>query len=78
MFSVEHKFETTTVTLMDEGSADLREDVIFDLHANGARIEQLDPVTGALKIIDLSAEQIESLLAAVDAPEGVYHRRRSA
>ncbi|MFX4300233.1 hypothetical protein [Pseudosulfitobacter pseudonitzschiae] len=75
MFSVEHKFDKTTVTLMDEGGAELREDVILDLHADGAQIEQLDPETGGMKVIELSAEQIESLLAAVDASEGVYHRR---
>lgn len=76
MFSVEHKFDKTTVILMDEGSADLREDVIFDLDAQGARIEQLDTKTGIVKVIDLSAEQIGCLLAAVDSPEGGYHRRR--
>lgn len=72
MFSIEHEFDATVITLVDEGDAPLGEDVIINSFAECVTLEQLDPRTNKVHQITLSPEQLRDLAAALDLPEGVY------
>ncbi len=77
MFSIEHEFDATVITLIDEGELPLLEDVTINGFAECVTLEQLDPRTGAVQKITLSPEQLRDLAAALDLPEGVYQLRRT-
>ncbi len=72
MFSIEHEFDATVITLVDEGAAPLGEDVIINAFEECVTIEQFDPRTDRLHKITLSMGQLRDLRAALDLPEGVY------
>ncbi|KAB7613479.1 hypothetical protein F9L33_12860 [Amylibacter sp. SFDW26] len=72
MFTIEHEFDATVVTLIDEGQAPLKEDVTINVFASQVNIEQLDPRTDQVQKITLSMSQIRDLEAALDLPEGSY------
>lgn len=76
MFSIEHEFDSTVVTLVDEGAAHLQEDISINLFEDCITIEQLDPRTETVQKITLSIAQAEDLAAALDLPEGVYRIAR--
>ena len=76
MFTIEHEFDATVVTLVDEGDAPLQEDVIINSFAECITVEQYDPRTDTVVKITLSPEQVQDLAAALDLPEGVYQLRR--
>lgn len=75
MFSIEHEFDATVVTLVDEGPAPLQEDVVISNFEECVTVEQFDPRTGNSQKITLSITQMNDLIAAVTLPEGVYTRR---
>ena len=75
MFSIEHEFDATVVTLVDEGPAPLQEDVIISGFEECVTVEQYDPRTDRTHKITLSITQMNDLVAAVSLPEGVYARR---
>lgn len=77
MFTIEHEFDSTVVTLVDEGGAPLQEDVIINAFEECVTLEQLDPRTDRVMKITLSIAQLNDLAAALDLPEGVYRLRRS-
>jgi hypothetical protein len=72
MFSIEHEFDSTTVTLVDEGTSPLQEDITLNAFAECVTVEQLDPRTDQVQKITLSHTQVQDLAAALDLPEGVY------
>lgn len=74
MFSVEHDFDATVVTLVDEGDAPLQEDVIVCGFEDCVTVEQYDPRTDSTQKITLSISQMNDLIAAASSPEGVYRR----
>ncbi|QFT64816.1 hypothetical protein SAMN05421853_101325 [Roseivivax halotolerans] len=74
MFSIEHEFDATVVTLVDEGAAPLQEDVVVTSFEECITIEQFDPRTETMMKITLSISQMQDLAAALDLPEGVYRR----
>lgn len=74
MFSIEHEFDATVVTLVDEGAAPLQEDVIVSNFEECVTVEQLDTRTDTVQKITLSISQMQDLIAAVTMPEGVYRR----
>ncbi|MCL3881718.1 hypothetical protein [Marivita sp. GX14005] len=74
MFSIEHEFDSTVVTLVDEGQAPLQEDVIVNGFEECITVEQYDPRTDKVNRITLSMSQMRDLVAAVSLPEGVYAR----
>lgn len=74
MFSVEHDFDATIVTLVDEGAAPLKEDVVITSFEECVTVEQYDPRTDRVEKITLSMSQMRDLVAAVNMPEGVYRR----
>ena len=78
MFSIEHEFDATVVTLVDEGDAPLKEDVTINMFDDCVTIEQLDPRTDRIQLITLSNDQLRDLAAALNLPEGVYQLRRGS
>ena len=72
MFTIEHDFDATVITLVDEGNAPLREDAVIWAFSEVIRIEQYDPRTDRTQTIELSIAQLHDLGAALDLPEGVY------
>ena len=76
MFTIEHQFDATVITLVDEGSVSLQEDVTIEAFEDCVVIEQLDPRTDEPMRITLSMAQLADLAAALDLPEGSYRIER--
>ena len=74
MFSIEHEFDTTVITLVDEPPAPLQEDVIVNAFEDCVTVAQYDPRSDSVLRITLSMSQLRDLGAALDLPEGVYLR----
>lgn len=72
MFTIEHEFDATVVTLVDEGKAPLQEDVVVHVTESVILLNQYDPRTDRVVSVRLSPEQWRDLTAALDLPEGVY------
>ena len=72
MFSIEHEFDCSVVTLVDEGAETLGEDVKIHAFEECVTLEQYDPRTDSMMKITLSMSQLRDLSAALNLPEGVY------
>lgn len=77
MFSIEHEFDSTIITLVDEGSAPLGEDITINAFEECVTLEQYDPRLDQTQKITLTITQLKDLAAALDLPEGVYQRTRA-
>lgn len=75
MFTIEHEFDATVITLIDEGAVPLAEDVIVEAYDDCVVLEQLDPETEQPLRITLSLRQVDDLAAALNLPEGIYRRK---
>jgi len=75
MFTIEHDFDATVITLVDEGPAPLREDIVINAFEDCVTVEQFDPRADAVVTITLSPAQLRDLAAAMNLPEGVYRLR---
>lgn len=75
MFTIEHHFDATAVTLIDEGDSPLREDVVVNAFDDCVTLTQWDPQSDELRKVTLSLGQLRDLQAALDLPEGVYQLR---
>ncbi|HRO14898.1 MAG TPA: hypothetical protein PLL33_07625 [Paracoccus sp. (in: a-proteobacteria)] len=79
MFTIEHEFDATVITLVDElreGQRPLNEDVVILAFDDRVVIEQADPDGVAVARITLSLEQLDELRAALNLPEGNYRLER--
>ncbi|MDZ4095415.1 MAG: hypothetical protein U1D35_10985 [Paracoccaceae bacterium] len=72
MFTIEHDFDTTVITLIDEGHTGLQEDVTICAFEDCVTLEQLDPRNDTVLRLTLSTTQLRDLAAALDLPEGSY------
>lgn len=72
MFSIEHEFDATVVTLVDENPSPLKEDVIINMFEDCITVEQFDPRMNSVHKVTFSLGQIRDLGAALNLPEGVY------
>jgi hypothetical protein len=72
MFTIEHDFDATVITLIDEGHEGLQEDITILAFEDCVTLEQLDPLTEEPVRITLSMAQLRDLAAALDLPEGSY------
>jgi hypothetical protein len=72
MFTIEHEFDASVITLVDEGRSPLREDVTVQAFDSEITFEQWDPRTDQVVKITLSPEQLRDLTAALNLPEGIY------
>ena len=78
MFTIEHEFDATVITLVDEGGTPLQEDVTINAFAECVTIEQFDARSETVMQVTLSPEQLRDLAAALDLPEGIYRLRPAA
>ncbi|MDZ4311183.1 MAG: hypothetical protein U1A24_11585 [Cypionkella sp.] len=74
MFTIEHEFDATVITLVDEGEPDtpLQEDITIEAYAECVVLRQMDQMTDEEVAITLSIAQLRDLAAALDLPEGSY------
>ena len=73
MFTIEHEFDSTVITLVDEGAdLPLQEDVIINAFEDCVTLDQLDPRTDEVMQITLSMGQLRDIAAALNLPEGSY------
>ena len=74
MFSIEHEFDCTVITILDEGSRQLTEDISVTNFEEYTTLEQYDPVNDRINKITFSNSQLADLVAAIKLPEGFYSR----
>lgn len=72
MFTIEHEFDSTVITLVDEEGPHLREDVVINAFDDCVTLEQHEPTTDRVMRVSLSLSQLRDIAAALDLPEGVY------
>jgi hypothetical protein len=74
MFTIEHEFDATVITLVDEGddTIPLQEDLTIEAYEECVVLRQIDPMTDEPVAITLSMSQLRDLAAALDLPEGSY------
>ena len=72
MFTIEHEFDATVITLVDEGPGYLQEDVTIAAFEDCITIEQFDPRSDTPLRLTLSMGQVADLAAALNLPEGSY------
>lgn len=72
MFTIEHDFDATVITLVDEGSTPLQEDVIVEAFEDCVIITQVDGRRDVPMRLTLSLAQVADLAAALNLPEGSY------
>ena len=72
MFTIEHEFDATVVTLVDDGDAPLREDVVISAFADCVTLTQVDERTDMSVTITLSMAQLRDVSHALNLPEGSY------
>ncbi len=75
MVTIEHDFDATVVTLVDEGKAPLQEDVTVTLFEDCITVEQYDERRDEVVKVTLSLAQVRDLGAALNLPEGMYKVR---
>ena len=74
MFSIEHTFDATVVTLVDEGASHLQEDVVVSAFDDCITLTQVETHTDIERTVTLSLQQLRDLIAALNLPEGVYRQ----
>lgn len=76
MFTIEHDFDATIITLVDEGGVALQQDVIIEAFEDCVSITQVDARTDKPLRLTLSLVQLADLAAALNLPEGSYRISR--
>ncbi|MBF9046163.1 hypothetical protein LSUCC0031_03445 [Rhodobacterales bacterium LSUCC0031] len=78
MFTIEHDFDATLITLVDEGEdgQPLLEDVAIAAFAECVTLTQYDARNDREQVVTLSMAQLRDLAAALNLPEGVYRLER--
>lgn len=74
MFTIEHEFDATVVTLVDDPAPYRQEDVIITAFEDCITIEQEGREGEPVQKITLSLAQLADLTAALNLPEGIYTR----
>lgn len=72
MFTTEHHFDYTLITLVDYGSPLLREDVQINSYEDRVVIRQYNEDRDDYDEITLSVNQLKDLKAALALPEGAF------
>ena len=72
MFTIEHDFDATVITLVDEGGVALQQDVVIEAFEDCVTVTQVDPRSDTSLRLTLSLAQVADLAAALNLPEGSY------
>lgn len=75
MFTIEHEFDASIITLIDDDAGPEGEDITIRVDEEGVTIEQLNADLDIVQEIRLSFNQVQDLRAALNLPEGSYRRR---
>lgn len=78
MFTIEHDFDASVITLIDDAAGPASEDITITLFEDGVTVEQVDPRTDRVQTIRFTMAQVADLRAALDLPEGAYIRKKDA
>ena len=76
MFTIEHDFDATVITLIDEENEVLQEDVVIHAFEECITVEQWDARLDRVNKLTLSLSMMMDLAAALDLPEGVYRIKK--
>ena len=76
MFTIEHDFDATVITLVDQDASHLQEDVVINAFDDCVTVEQADARHESVAKITFSMAQLRDLSAALNLPEGVYRLRQ--
>lgn len=78
MFTIEHEFDATVITLVDEGDGlPLQDDITISAFEDCITVTQYNPETGETAHLTLSMAQLDDLAAALNLPEGSYRIDRT-
>lgn len=78
MFTIEHDFDATVITLIDEGDGlPLLGDLTINAFEDCVTLEQTNPSTDQSVTITLSLAQVADLAAALNLPEGSYRLHKT-
>lgn len=77
MFTIEHDYDSTVVTLVDDGEVPLREDVMISAFEDCINVTQINPRSNLPVTITMSMAQLRDLSLALDLPEGSYRFRKA-
>lgn len=72
MFTIEHDFDATVITLIDDPAEHRQEDVTINAFEDCVTLEQVDARCDRVATVTLSNAQVRDLFAALDLPEGAY------
>lgn len=75
MFTIEHEFDHTAITLIDEGEEPHAEDLTILAFEDCVVLEQVDSQLDEPVRLTLSLAQVRDLALALNLPEGVYPKR---
>ena len=73
MFTIEHEFESTIITTLDQKGD--HEDVEIHLDEESIFIRQWSEELQTFDLIELSMQQLKDIITAVDLPEGAYYAK---
>lgn len=77
MFTIEHEFDHTTITLIDEGDGSpLTGDITIFIFQDRVTLVQADPDSEVVARVTVSMPQLADLASALNLPEGSYRRPR--
>lgn len=77
MFTIEHEFDATVITLVDEDGPNFREDMVISAFADCVTLTQTDKRTDMPTTVTLSMSQLRDLSMALDLPEGSYRLEKA-
>ena len=72
MFTIEHDFDASVITLVDEGAPYLQEDVVVEIYEDCIVVQQHDPITD-LAAVPRSGSGVE--LAGRQLSVGTYGQK---
>jgi len=74
MFTIEHDFDATVITLIDDVAQHRQHDITITAFEDCVTLEQVGPDGETVQKITLSPAQLKDLTSALNLPEGVYTR----
>ena len=79
MFTIEHEFDATVITLIDEtgpNTRPLNEDIVIQTFDDRVIVEQMDPDGNGVASVTFTLHQLAELRLALNLPEGNYRIER--